>query len=125
MKTNNASSGRLSTPGWQILGELELPAGAVESDRIYTWLAALLEPLHLHPDVLNRLLKSARAAAARFLQSPDEARSEHIHFRVFIPLGRSSGGQSWGFYRLGKIEGMISGEENYNHAIELYLYSEG
>ena len=110
---------------WQILGELALPVGSNADDRITVWLAETLNPLNLHADFVNKVLKSAQDAMARAMQVEFVTEFAHIHLLVFAPADRASKGQTWGFFRISKIEGAKGDESPPDHAIEFYLYVEG
>jgi len=123
VKKNKPSSNNFPGADWQILGELELPVGSSNADdAIKARLMEILNPLNLHADFLNKILKSAQDAAARVMQNGMEL--EHIHLLVFAPKDRSSKRQTWGFFRIEKIEGAAD-VDSPNHAIEFYLYVEG
>ena len=111
--------------GWQILGELELPAGASMEDALYAWLTKILHPLNLQAELLNKIIASAQDAVARTVHAEILLKFEHIHLTVFVPSAREEQEQAWGFFRLEKIEDMKEEQTAGNHAIEFYLYGEG
>lgn len=106
----------LPASDWQLLGELKLALGSRADGAISAWLTELFKPLQLHPDFLNRILKSAQDATARLLQAGLPL--EHIHLMIFVPQDRAAAGQSWGFFRIEKTQ-------DPDHAVEFYLYPEG
>lgn len=112
-----------SAKGWQVLGELELIAGPDADRTVSKWLAVILGPLDLRADFLNKVLKSAQDASARAMQNG--VRFEHLHLLVFAPSTRSSNGQTWGFFRIEKVESAVADRMNSNHTIEFYLYLDG
>jgi hypothetical protein len=114
----------LST-GWQILGELELPAGASVEEALYTWLTQILHPLNLQAELLNKIIVSAQDAVARAVHAEILLKFEHIHLTVFIPSEREEKEQAWGFFRLEKIEDTKEKLTGGDHAIEFYLYGDG
>lgn len=111
--------------GWQILGELELPAGASVEEALHTWLPKILQPLDLKTDLMDKIIASAQDAFARAVRAETMPRFEHIHLTVFIPSEREERKQAWGFFRLEKIEDMQGDQTDGDHAIEFYLYGEG
>ena len=110
---------------WQFLGELELPAGASLDDPIHTWLTNLFDPLALHGDFLNRILKSAQDAAARVFQSETAEKYDHIHLVIYGPREQVSKPGTWGFFRVEKVENTAEEPSTVAHSIEFYLYREG
>jgi hypothetical protein len=120
----NPSQNEISGTDWQILGKLELPIGSDANDAIELWLVETLGLLNLDTDFLNKVLKSAQEVAARAMQAEDLMQFKHIHLLVFAPAERALEGQSWGLFRIEKID---KGGENANpdHTVEFYLYLEG
>jgi len=123
MKHTDSSIQRVSSSGWQILGELELAVNPDIDHTVGKWLATILSPLDLAADFLNKVLKSAQDAAARAMQSEAVIKFRHTHLLVFAAEARASKGQTWGFFRIEKIDGAAD-ENSPNHAIEFYLYVE-
>ena len=123
MNTDNTTHS--SDTGWQILGELELPAGASVEDALYTWLTEVLHPLHLQPELLNKILVSAQEAVARAAHTGIVEKFEHIHLMVLVPAARREQERTWGFFRLEKIEDAKAPRTAGDHAVEFYLYGEG
>ena len=112
-------------PHWQLLGELELPVEVNTDNTIHAWLTEVLDPLNLSADLLNRILKSAQDAATRVWQAEPGMELEHIHLIIFVPPDHTSTGQTWGFFRIEKIENTVEGKAAHDHAIEFYLYVDG
>lgn len=111
---------------WQFLGELELPAARTNlDDAIHAWLTKLFDPLALHGDFLNRILKSAQDAAARVFQSESAEKYDHIHLVIYGPRGQGAKQGTWGFFRVEKVENMAEEPSTVAHSIEFYLYREG
>jgi hypothetical protein len=108
---------------WQLLGELTLSNEDSSVGQIPAWLLQLLEPLPLRPRLVNRIAASARDAAARVLQP--ELKLEHIHLKIYGPRRSVSTGQTWGFFRVEKIENSSEVGASASHAVEFYLYTEG
>ena len=94
-------------------------------DALYSWLTAVIDPLNLSKDFLNRILKSAQDATARVWKAEAGMELEHIHLIIFVPPDYSSKGQTWGFFRIEKIENTVEGKAAHDHAIEFYLYVDG
>jgi hypothetical protein len=122
---NHTDTSPSQGPGtsWQILGELTLPAGSNAGESIHAWLTEILNPLHLPMGMMEKILRSAQETAGRIAQP--EAKLEHIHFLVFAPVHHTSKGQTWGFFRIEKIEQANPFTDAPDHAIEFYLYLEG
>jgi hypothetical protein len=113
-----------SNHGWQLLGETELSAGS-NTDTIGTWLVELLTPLNLQADFVNQVLNSAQDAALRALQSNTGTSFERLHFSVFSPNELAAHSNTWGFFRIEKIDGPDPNKERADHVVEFYLYLEG
>lgn len=125
MKQHDPSSHSFSGTDWQMLGELTVHGGTQVEREIREWLSETLEPLELHGDLLDRILRSAREAAVRALGARDPAREDvHIHVLAFAPRTRQRSGQTWGFFRLEKFEDRSANKSPPDHAIEFYLYPE-
>lgn len=125
MKHTDLSPHKSSDTDWHILGKLQLPIGANADDGINAWLTETLKLLDLRVDFLNKILRSAQDALARIMQVESAKEFKHIHLLVFSPANHTSIGNTWGFFRIEKIE---SAEQNKNppdHSIEFYLYIEG
>ena len=119
-------SDKPSRTDWQILGELELPIGIECNDTISTWLKENLSPLKLQLDFLNRILKSAQAAAASASQSTGTAlESGHIHLVFYAPPIHEFAEKPWGFFRIEKFARVGVDKTPLDHSIEFYLYIEG
>lgn len=114
-----------SSPGWQLLGELELTVNPDAGQTVGKWLAVILSPLDLRADFANKVLKSAQEAMWRAMQLAEMNRFEHLHLLIFVPASLASKGQSsWGFFRIEKVEA-AEDQNNPDHTIEFYLYLEG
>jgi len=113
-----------SKSDWQLLGELELPAGASVQDALYAWLTEILYSLNLPTDLLNKIIVSAHDATTRAIQAEIMHKFKHLHLKVKVPVVRSEADQAWGFFRLQKIEGAFGEDAGAEHTIEFYLYRE-
>jgi hypothetical protein len=120
--THNIPSSRIPDGGWQVLGELTLPAGSSADERIRAWLTGILNPLQLPASLVKKILQSAQEASARAEAS---AKFEHIHQLVFAPMAYHSNGQTWGFFRIEKIQQSKEADSTPAHTVEFYLYLEG
>ena len=126
VKNIDLSPNNLSGTGWRLLGELELPVHAQSDGAVSSWLTETLNPLNMHADFLNNVLKSAQDAAGRAMRSENaQLDFEHIHLLVFLPVTPASNGQTWGFFRIEKLKRPEQHKSPPDHAIELYLYLEG
>ena len=113
---------------WQLLEQFALPAGPVPAEVLLDWLANVLAPLDLYPDLLEKINASIQAAAAT-----DPVLSPHNSHRVILSLyaprdgtGSRPACRNWGFYRVGKAR--VSNESGHpivGHSIDIYLYPEG
>ena len=122
MQPKNSSLNNAPATDWQILGELELPISAESDGAINTWLTETLLPMRLHADFLNKVLKSAQQTVARM--KLNEMKFGHIHLLISAPVDRTSRGQTWGFFRIEKIENPVETRNRSHHTIEFYLYVE-
>ncbi len=110
---------------WQILGEIEQPLGANAHHLLDAWLLDALIPLHLHADFLNKIRKSAEEVVARAIQTDMETRSQHTRLSILVPANHTSDAETWGFFRIEKVELAVQSENSPNHTIEFYLFPEG
>lgn len=115
----------IHTPGWQILGELELPAGNGLENTIYTWLAEIVTPLRLSTEFLCKLSQFAQDAAARSKHVEHAMKVEQVHLIALAPAQITSTDGTWGFFQIEKVEHPSSDTSFPVRAIELYLYLEG
>lgn len=122
--TSDASSPTRFGASWQTLGELELTADSRLSDEQFrAWLAECLSPLGLNVEFLNKVLKSAQDSTARLLSAHGNTRLEHIHLILFASTFDATKRQSWGFFRIEKIDEEEQTDPP-DHTIEIYLYVE-
>lgn len=124
MKHMDSSSQPVQEPGWQLLGEQVLPMGTDLQDATGDWMLRLLRPHGLHEDFLNKLIDSAKEAVLRAALADSVEQTGHLHVLVYIRNGASAV-QTWGFFRIEKIEESKDGQDVPGHAIDFYLYPEG
>jgi len=117
--------GQRNDSEWQLLGELELPAGMDLDGALRSWLTELFAPLALHEDFLNRLLQSAQAAAARVFLDEVGMKSDHIHLVIHGPRNLETKQGTWGFFHVEKVIHPAGETSPVAHSIEFYLYAEG
>ena len=117
MNPNESNSRDLSGGGWQVLGELQLTLGLNVEDEVHAWLTALLLPLLLHESFLNKVLRSAQEYSLRALRSTTDAAHGHVHLVIFVQRDHPRRSDTWGFFRIEKVE-------QEEHTVELYLYPE-
>lgn len=124
---NTIDSFRRDIPGsgWQMIGEIELPARARVKEILSAWLIELLHPLPLPVEFIERILLSAQDAVEHAFEAEPDPRFEHVHLLVYAPQDRELNGQSWGFFRIEKLENTDPGKSPSDHAIEFYLYRDG
>lgn len=109
---------------WRILGELELPLGTTADSIFNAWLSDVLASLHLHADFLSKILESAEDVTARAVQTEMATQSQRTHLLIFIPANRPLEIQTWGFFRIEKVELVAENKNSPNHIIEFYLFPE-
>ena len=109
---------------WQMLGELILSVGSKPDELIALWLKELLAPLDLHENFVTRVLQSAQNYAGRALGPDADAHFSHIHLSIFGPDEWTSKGQTWGFFRIEKIDRAGENLAHPDHTVEFYLYRE-
>ena len=110
---------------WQLLDEFRLPIGPDTEATVYTLLREILEPLNLHRDFQDRLLNSAQDAMLRALPSNVESPFEYLHLAVLVPSERDSQRNTWGFFRIEKVDSAEPDKDRPDYAVEFYLYLEG
>jgi hypothetical protein len=111
---------------WQTLGELKVRAGSHIEGSIATWLTQTLRPLDLPTDLASKILRSAHETAARALDVRDDSLGYgQVYLVAFAPSNHRDGRQTWGFFRLEKLEASPTGGSLPDHSIELYLYLDG
>ena len=120
----NASS-PFHAPGWQILGQLELPARNGLENTIHTWLEEIVTPLRLNTEFFCQLSQFAQDAAARAKQVDHVMKVGQVHLIALAPAQIASTGGTWGFFQIEKVEHLSSDTNFPIRAIELYLYLEG
>ena len=124
VKPVNGSLQSVSGSGWQILGELQLALEADMHQTVGQWLSVILGRLEPGEDFVIKVLKSAQEALSRALPAVNDTRFNHLHLLVFAPLDLSATRQSWGFFRIEKVERAAEAAKP-DHTIEFYLYLEG
>jgi len=116
---------RLSTPelpgvGWQLYGQIELPARPAASDLLEPWLAQTLEPLRLPAGFRGKILQSARDAVGQARQSFGPAPAS-IRLLLYTPQELPAEKHTWGFFRLERAHASAPGRAA-GRAIAFYLY---
>jgi hypothetical protein len=109
---------------WHKLGELILPTDSSPHEVVSLWLTELLTPLGLHENFLNRILESAQTYVQRSLSQDSGAPFGHIHLSIFGLNERRSNSQTWGFFRIEKIDSAEQNVSHPDHTLEFYLYRE-
>ncbi len=125
MNNDDSLPNDLPRNDWQILGKLRLSVDTHDESTVETWLAETLSPLALEKRFITKVLISAQDGVARAMTSEPVLESKHLHLVVFVPQDYGSNGQSWGFFRIEKLEEAEPTEEKLDHTIEFYLYLEG
>ena len=112
------------TSSLQMLGELIVPVGPSPHEFLSAWLTELLTPLHLPEEYRQRVLKSVQSYVERALSADGGAPFGHLHLSIFGPKERTSSGQTWGFFRIEKIDSAGQNATHPDHTVEFYLYRE-
>jgi hypothetical protein len=124
MNPIESNSRDLYGAGWQVLGELELTLSGNVEDEVRAWLTVLLLPLLLHEGFLNKVLRSAHEYSLRALRSHMDASNGHVHLVILVKHDRTTRGDTWGFFRIEKIENDEQNPLHSDHTVEFYLYLE-
>jgi hypothetical protein len=109
---------------WQILVEIELPLDVNARPTLDAWVLNALIPLNLHVDFLNKIRKLAEEVTARAMQTEMVMRSQRTRVLILIPANRPSDVQTWGFFRIEKVELAAENKNSPQHTIEFYLFPE-
>jgi hypothetical protein len=125
MNPIESNSQDLSGVGWQVLGGIELTLNSNVEDEVRAWLAVLLLPLLLDASFLNKVLRSAQEYSLRALRSTTDAANGHVHLVIFVQQDRTMRGESWGFFRIEKIDSAEHKASHPDHIVEFYLYLDG
>ena len=92
---------------------------------IHKWLLEILKQLELPTGFFNRLTTSMQELAVTLLKPGSEKKEfEHIHLLVFARRKQTESPNSWGFFRIEKVESAIHENGRPDHAVEFYLYPE-
>lgn len=110
---------------WNMLGETELPTTSSTDRLMRSWLTATLSPLSLNEDFLNKILRSAEDSVGRALQQNAGMGIGHIHLSIFAPYENTFKENTWGFFRIEKIDSTETNQGHLDHNVEFYLYVEG
>ena len=126
MKQHSSQAGQLNHHGadtdWQMLWELELPLGADARLMFNSSLSEALAPLHVPAGLSDKILQSAEEATTRAMHAEEMRRHQPTRLLIYIPAGSPLHPQTWGFFRLEKIE--TGGVNSCIHSIAFYLYRE-
>ncbi|HET7144544.1 MAG TPA: hypothetical protein VFI68_11035 [Anaerolineales bacterium] len=125
MNLNETHSGNPSASNWQVLGQLELMADSQAHGYLRDQLVEILKPLHLQENFLNKLLLSAEEYTTRALSSITALGHGHLHLVIFTQPECVSASESWGFFRIEKIDNAEQNPVHPDHVVEFYLYLEG
>ena len=121
-KMKSSHNIRALTADWQPLEKLELPVGSGLETMLAARLMERLASLKLQAHFLNRILRSCQEATGRVVASIAKGnQTTHIHIHIFVPQNAEVDGETWGFFRIERLEGQA---ELSDHTIELYLYKE-
>jgi hypothetical protein len=109
-------------PGWQLLGEHELPLEASTAEALWEWVRSVLQPLDLPADFRQKILQSTLEAVMQVEAAPDRA---PVRLYLFMPAAPTRRLQGWGFFRVETIEDGGEASSLTRHEIRVYLYREG
>lgn len=119
------SSDRRSPDGRKILAEIKLPLDQGPDPQVRSWLVEELGHLNLQAGFIRRILDSARDAMERLSASEGRAvQRGQVHVLISGPQRAGTEGETWGFFRIEKLEGTAPGDVPPDHSIEFYLYVE-
>lgn len=108
---------------WRKLGELKLRADSNPDGSIKVWLTHILSDISLSEDIVNKLLRSMKAAAGRVLFiDGTELKLEYLEIVVLVPADLVMQGQTWGFFRVERISTDPRIEDSQGYSIDYYLY---
>ena len=124
MESSSITPSHKTGAAWQLLGDFDLTQDP-QVDTIRAWLEELLTPLNLQDELAHQLLGSAQDAKIRALNSNNGTSFEHIHLSVFAPKERDAQCNTWGFFRIEKIDSTEQGEDHPEYIVEFYIYLEG
>jgi hypothetical protein len=124
MNTTEPTSKIPSSVDWRVLGEIELTAGSNPGGNLRARLTEILIQLHLHEDFLNKVLASAQEYALRAAQNIKTSHG-HIHLAILVQQKYQSLGDTWGFFRIEKMDDAEQKVPHPDHTVEFYLYLEG
>ena len=124
MNTTSSALTTASRPGWQLLGQIELLADAT-TDSVSTWLIACLASMNLPPDFVTILLDSVHEVTLRVLDPNGGTDNKHVHLAILALKQRSEHSNSWGFFRIEKIDDTEWNKTHPDLTVEFYLYLEG
>lgn len=125
MTSNNPSLDNFIDNDWQILGELTLPIDLDPLGIIDAWLTETLQPLRLQEGFTGKIIHSAQQAVESTGLANARGDFEHFHLLIYSQPVHPEHTNSWGFFRIEKIEKDKADKIPPDHAIEFYLYPEG
>jgi hypothetical protein len=118
-------NGSDSLNDFQMIGDLELPLVSDTGELIRSWMVEILSVLSLNARFLAKILESAQAAADEAIQAAAVQQAAFIHLLIFAPIKPSSSGQTWGFFRIKKMESPPADRQIQIFMNAFYLYLEG
>ena len=108
---------------WQILGQLKLKPGSNPDGTLNAWLMKALNDFTLPGDLVSRLLASIEEVTARVLRpASTQVQFEYLEIVVLAPVGQTSKGHTWGFFRVERGSTDSQLERAKEHCVEYYLY---
>jgi len=125
VKMSDLTNTLTPSSGWQLLGNLIIPASITANDAIYAWLTDTLVPLNLSKDFFARVLQSTQESASRELQQDGAISSGYIHLSIFTPHEQTAPQRTWGFFHTERTESGAGDNATHVHHINYYLYVEG
>ena len=85
----------------------------------------ILEPFRLPEEYVSKILKSIEDTASRVLSRDTvEGQFDHLNIVILTPAGQPPDRQTWGFFRLERMESKEKSADSKSYHIEYYLYPE-
>ena len=81
--------------------------------------------MNLPPDFVTILLDSVREVTLRVLDTNGGTDNKHVHLAILALKQRSEHSNSWGFFRIEKIDDTEWNKTHPDLTVEFYLYLEG
>jgi hypothetical protein len=117
---NNTNRYSPASRNWLPHASVDLSLDEVAGDFLDSWLRDNLRPLALPQCFSEKVIASARDAAASV-----PAGVGQVHLLIFTLVSHLLSDQTWGFFRMVKNGEILEDEPAGNYEIAFYLYAEG